>query len=126
MALFGSKKKEENEKPAAKAGPVKAPAPSGGPSQAEYAHVFASPRITEKASMKESMGAYTFDIAQRANKREIFMAIKNIFKVTPKRIHIVQVPEKLKRNMRTGKRGVKKGGKKAYVYLKKGDTINIR
>ena len=26
---------------------------------------------------------------------------------------------------RTGKSGVKRGGKKAYVYLKKGDTISI-
>lgn len=76
--------------------------------------------------MHEQSGVYTFDVALDANKREIIEAVRSIFKVTPRMVRIVQIPQKRKRSMRTGKRGVKKGGKKAYIYLKKGETINIR
>lgn len=128
MALFGKKKKTEEKSTASGSGG----SASGGEAKApstpvtNHARVFSSPRITEKATMHEQSGVYTFDVALDANKREIIEAVRKIFKVTPRKIRIVPIPAKLKRSMRTGKRGVKKGGKKAYVYLKKGDTINIR
>ena len=124
MALFGTKKKKEETLP-----------PQGGEQKkaveqqrrgiSSYAHIFLSPRITEKATMQEESGVYTFNITAEANKREIIRAIQQTFKVTPRSVRIVQIPEKRKRSMRTGKRGVKKGGKKAYVYLKRGDKITV-
>lgn len=128
MALFGKKKIENKPESAPKkeAAAQTASSVSHGYRQAGLAHIFVSPRITEKATMHESSGVYTFDISGRANKREIMAAITKIYKVTPRAVRVVTIPSKEKRNARTGKRGVKRGGKKAYVYLKKGDTITLR
>jgi large subunit ribosomal protein L23 len=116
MALFGSKKKKEEVKPEA----------SGNSSATQsLAHMLRHARITEKASMHQSVGVYTFDVAQNATKRDIIQAVRALYKVTPIKIAIVPVPSKSRRNARTGKRGVTRGGKKAYVYLKKGETINL-
>jgi len=53
------------------------------------------------------------------------MAVKELYKVTPRKITIATIPHKSVRSARTGKVGVKGGGKKAYVYLNKGETIAI-
>lgn len=119
MALFGKKKKEErNEAAAPAAEPVK--------TAARTSRVLGTPRITEKATMHESAGVYTFNVADGANKRQIMQEVQALYKVTPRAVRVVTIKSKVKRNMRTGKYGVKHGGKKAYVYLKKGDTITLR
>ena len=82
-------------------------------------------RITEKASMQQIAGVYTFDIAQNASKRDIMQAMKKVYNVIPRKIAVVTVPSKNVKNARTGKAGIKSGGRKAYVYLKKGDTITF-
>src|SRR3989338_8043934 len=51
--------------------------------------------------------------------------VRAVYNVTPRMVHIVTVPAKQKRSARTGGLGVKSGGKKAYVYLKKGETITV-
>lgn len=126
MALFSRKKadtkaksKEATPKAAATATPVVSV--GGG----DLAHVLKHARITEKATMHNEMGAYVFDVAENATKRDIASAIKKLYSVTPRMVRVVNIPTKTKRNMRTGKVGVKGGGKKAYVYLKKGETITI-
>lgn len=91
----------------------------------DYSHILKHARITEKATMHHGTGVYTFDVASNATKRDIAHAVQALYKVKPRKIAVVRVPTKNVRNMRTGKTGVKKGGKKAYVYLKQGDTINI-
>ena len=48
-------------------------------------------------------------------------AIKAFYKVTPEKINIVRNPSKTV--FVRGKKGVKSGVKKAYVYLKEGDKI---
>ncbi|KKW19723.1 MAG: 50S ribosomal protein L23 [Parcubacteria group bacterium GW2011_GWA2_51_10] len=133
MALFGRKKNTEEKRSPSDidrvvetGGEQKKAAGASSSAISNHAHVFVSPRITEKATMHEASGVYTFDVAPGANKREIIAAISKIYKLTPRKVRIVQIPEKRKRSMRTGKRGVKRGGKKAYVYLKKGETINVR
>lgn len=120
MALFGSKKTAEKKevKPEIRTAPAS--------SLRSFAHIFSSPRITEKASMHESMSVYTLNVSGSANKREIKEAISRIYKVSPRMVRIVPIPAKFKRNMRTGQTGVKKGGRKAYIYLKKGDTLTLR
>jgi large subunit ribosomal protein L23 len=123
MALF-SKKTEEKKDAAAKAPVAKAQTATqqGG---ASLSHILKHARITEKASMHQGAGVYTFDIAENATKRDIIAAIRALYKVTPLKVAVVTVRSKTRRSMRTGRVGVKKGGRKAYVYLKKGETITI-
>lgn len=80
-------------------------------------------RITEKASLAADKGRYTFNVKDDANKNEIKKAIKMIYKVTPIKVTITQIQPKTV--IRRGKVGVKSGGKKAVVYLKKGDKIEF-
>lgn len=81
------------------------------------------PRITEKATASSEGGVYVFDVAQDANKFQIKKAINFLYKVEPIKINITKVPAK--RIIYRNKRGVKSGGKKAYVYLKEGDKISV-
>ena len=80
------------------------------------------PRVTEKAGIKsESQNVYTFEVTKDATKKTIGEAMKLIYKVTPIKINIVNLPAK---NVTArGKRGVKQSVKKALVFLKKGDKI---
>ena len=91
----------------------------------ELAHVLRNPRITEKASSHMGVGVYAFDVAERATKRSIMQAVYALYNVRPRSVHVVTVPRKVRRSTRTGKRGMTGGGKKAYVYLKKGDSITL-
>jgi large subunit ribosomal protein L23 len=91
----------------------------------DYSHILKHARITEKAGMLSVQSVYVFDIAERATKRDVARAISAMYKVTPAKIAVVAVPSKRVRHMRTGRSGIKQGGKKAYVYLKKGDTITL-
>lgn len=91
----------------------------------DHTSILRSTRITEKASLHQGLSIYTFDVAPAATKRDIMRAVHSLYKVKPTKVAIVQVPSKKTRNVRTGKTGIKKGGKKAYVYLKKGDSISL-
>lgn len=82
------------------------------------------PRVTEKATLlAEQGGVYVFEIEKDANKKTIATAINNLYKVSPVKINIVKIPRK--QVFVRGKKGFKAGGKKAYVYLKKGEKIEI-
>jgi large subunit ribosomal protein L23 len=126
MALFG-KKKEEKKDVAAPAAvkAVAAPATGGNSGGRDVSHILRHARITEKATMHSGAGVYTFDINESATKSDVVAAVRALYKVTPLKVAVVTVPSKVRRNMRTGKVGVKRGGRKAYVYLKKGETINM-
>lgn len=135
MALFSRKpkpssalategKEEKKETKAVVAAPARASA-SSGQVPAGLAHVLKHARITEKATMQQGGSVYTFDISEGATKREIIAAVKSLYKVSPAKVAVVKVPSKLRRSARTGKIGVKKGGRKAYVFLKKGETITV-
>lgn len=120
-ALFSRKQKEKkSETPKASA-----PVVSGRVSVSDLSHVLMQPRITEKATIVSSMSVYVFNIASRATKREVSQAVEKTYKVRPRKVRIVNIPEKNVRNSRTGARGTKQGGKKAYVYLNKGETITL-
>ncbi len=82
-----------------------------------------NPRVTEKASNVFEQNVYTFNVDVSANKKEIKKAIFALYKVTPVKINILPIP--YKNVMSKGKKGVRGGGKKAIVYLKKGDKIEI-
>lgn len=87
--------------------------------------ILLSPRITEKGAYLSEMNAYVFNVAADANKKEIAYAVKEIFKVTPRRVTIARIPRKQVQTRGTNRWGTSGGGKKAYVYLKKGETIEL-
>ncbi len=123
MALFGTKKEEKDTKKVAAASPVASVGTST--SMRSLAHVLSRPRITEKATDAAARNVYVFDVSPESNKRMIAQAVTALYKVTPRKVTIVTIRPKLVRNMRSGRTGVKQGGKKAYVYLKEGDTITL-
>ena len=124
MALFTRKPKAPKTKETAVVAVAETTPKVSGVAQS-LAHVLRSPRITEKASMHMERSAYVFDVAADANKKQIRDAVFAIYKVKPRKVAIVNFKPKETRNMRTGKSGMKGGGKKAYVYLNTGETITI-
>lgn len=82
-----------------------------------------NPRITEKATNMLEQNVYTFDVLPSANKMEVKKAVFALYKVKPVRVNILAVPDR-HTSMR-GKVSMKDGGKKAVVYLKKGDKIEF-
>ncbi|MFC1801868.1 50S ribosomal protein L23 [Patescibacteria group bacterium] len=85
--------------------------------------VLIKPRITEKSSVKAEENVFVFEVADFANKSQIASAIKEVYKVTPVRVNVAKIPSE--RVFVRGRKGVRTGGKKAFVYLKKGDKIDL-
>lgn len=125
MALFGSKKKDTKQAASKKEKTASVPAEKKSVAVAGVKDVLVRPRITEKAANLTSQNVYTFDVRKSANKKEVMTAVKKLYKVTPIKVRMVNIPAKVVR-FRT-KRGFGKttAGRKAYVYLKKGDQIQF-
>ena len=126
--IFGKKQKntdapatEEKAMVASQQPRVPAPVVDGG---VPLENVLLSPRITEKATDAMGQNIFTFDVDPRANKQHIRQAIQKIYKIEPLQVNIVTRKQK-KVSGRRGKGGMKAGGKKAYVYLKDGDSIEL-
>ena len=86
--------------------------------------IIKKPRITEKSGLQaENFGVYTFEVTTKANKKNITKAVKELYKVTPVKVNIINLPAKVV--FTRGKKGRKSGVKKAIVYLKKGDKIEF-
>lgn len=128
MALFGKKKNTKEVKKEA-AIPVATPAsvsPSATTPRARASsHALLAPRITEKGAYLAEAGCYVFNVARGANKREIALAIQATFGVTPRMVRVLRVVRKSRITRGTNRTGMTAGGRKAYVYLKKGDKIEI-
>jgi ribosomal protein L23 len=71
----------------------------------------------------EKNNVFVFKVSKVATKVSIAKAIKDQFKVTPVSIRIAMKPSE--NVFVRGRYGVKSGFKKAYVALKKGDTITL-
>ncbi|MEK7126464.1 MAG: 50S ribosomal protein L23 [Patescibacteria group bacterium] len=124
MALFGTKKVNKKEK-TAKADTKKSVARAKMSVNGKAHDIIRAPWFSEKALIATEKGIYTFGVSTRATKAEIAGAIKDIYKVTPKKIRIVNLPGK-KKAMRTKRGvGVRATRRKAYVYLNSGDTIQF-
>jgi large subunit ribosomal protein L23 len=117
MALLSSKKNT-------KAKAEKAVS-AGAPAHFDEAHrILLQPRITEKASEKAmNENVYVFEVSSKATKREIAQAVFAVYKVKPLKVATITIPHK--KVIVRGIRGVRAGGKKAYVYVKKGEKIEI-
>ncbi len=88
-----------------------------------FANILRRPHITEKAVGAQAHGVFVFEVAQRATKREVEQAVRALYQVAPRKIAIAAIPRK--RVFVKGKWGVTGGGKKAFVYLNKGDKLEI-
>lgn len=82
-----------------------------------------SPRITEKAAISAGSNAYIFNVKTSATKAQIAKAVEAIYKAVPTKVTIVRF--RGKKVFARGKWGQTAGGKKAYVFLKKGETIQV-
>ena len=90
--------------------------------EGSFAPVLIRPRVTEKVTfLAERNNVYTFDVIDTATKKTVIDAVRSAYKITPIKVSIVTMPRK--RVFVRGKRGVKRGGRKAYIYLKSGDKI---
>ena len=85
--------------------------------------ILVRPRITEKATMLGESSVYVFEVDPKATKTEVTKAFKEKYKMSPVKVRTVTIPAK--NVFVRGKRGKKSGYKKAYVYLKKGEKIEI-
>ena len=143
MALFGSSKKktaapakDAAAKKAPKAAKTKvakeaaAPVVRGtAPITADnlkhsYGDIILAPHITEKgAVVATTSNAYVFRIHQDADSRLVAKAVEAIYGIKPVKVNIVRNPAK--KVIIRGTRGVRNARSKAYVYLKKGDKIEL-
>lgn len=123
MSIFGNKKIEKKEK---KEGVAKKRRARTSKLAAGVAHeIVHAPWFSEKALMATENGVYTFAVPARATKAEIASAIKEIYNVEARKVHIVNLhgkPKAMRTKRGTGYRAARR---KAYVYLNKGDTIQF-
>ena len=85
--------------------------------------VLLKPTITEKSTLLQESGKYTFQVAPRANKMQVKEAVEKSFDVTVMDVNITKLHGKRKRY---GPRIAKKPDiKKAVVTPKSGDRINL-
>ena len=81
------------------------------------------PRITEKAAHLAGDHVYTFTVMPDATKREIALAVVAAYGVTPVSVNTAPIrPKVRRRGKHIGRTGTMK---KAYVRLKKGETIEF-
>jgi len=129
MALFNSKKDKKVEKKEAASeveAKEKATSKEVGSFQLEasdYNAVLLRPRITEKATDHQQNNVYTFEVNADSTKKSISEAFRKIYKVNPIKVNITKNPAK--KVWLRGRVSTKKGVKKAHVYLREGDKIDL-
>ena len=89
------------------------------------AAVLVRPLITEKAVSHNDTRVYTFMVAKNATKFSVRDAVTTLYKVTPVKVNIVNKKPTSEISGSRGRAVAVAGYKKAYVYLKKGDTISL-
>lgn len=87
--------------------------------------IIRAPWFSEKALIATEKLVYTFAVSDRASKADIAGAIKEIYKVEPKMVRIVNLPAKRKPMRNRRGIGTRAARRKAYVYLNAGDTITF-
>jgi large subunit ribosomal protein L23 len=120
MALFGSKKKKVEK---AELVAAKKVAATEAAHSFDISTIIRSPRVTEKASRVGEHNVYVFNISPSASKQAVAFAVKARYNVEPLRVRTLSI--KAKQVISRGKKGTVGGGKKAYVYLKPGQTIQL-
>jgi len=87
------------------------------------------PRLSEKTyGLSQKDNVYVFVVPKSANKVNVADAVTTQFKVTVEDVRMTVVKGKPKRTIRKGGRptlGQRSDAKRAYVTLKKGDSIPV-
>jgi large subunit ribosomal protein L23 len=89
----------------------------------QYSWVIRKPKVTEKSTKLAESNVYTFEVHKKANKKEIEEAVKNIYGVKPLMIRVLN-----NKSVKTVKKNIKgrtRSMRKAYVYLRIGDSITL-
>ncbi len=122
MGLFGTKKTDA----VAKSETARvAQVPKGPVVPRNIGSVIMKPRITEKAALLGEQNVYTFEVQKGATKFEVRDAIKALYNVTPVKVHMVHKRPRHFMSRSRGRDMMEHGLQKAYVYLKKGDRIEL-
>lgn len=95
------------------------------PTDRDLSSVIVKPRITEKAVGMGEKNVYTFIVRKDATKFDVRDAVKEFFGVTPIKVNIVNKSPRQYQSRTRGRKVTEKGMKKAYVYLKEGDSIEL-
>lgn len=82
-----------------------------------------TPVITEKAARTQKSSGYVFGVPVEATKSEIAKAFEKKYKQKPVKVNLVGA--KRKSTFRKGKLGFTTTVRKAYIFLKKGVTIEV-
>ncbi|MBI3571916.1 50S ribosomal protein L23 [Candidatus Kaiserbacteria bacterium] len=122
MALFGSKRKEVNKEKRSASRVAHARAAKLAPGTAH--EIIKAPWFSEKALLGTDKGVYVFAVPREATKVLIAGAIKEIYKIAPRKIRIVNLPGARVSARRAGS-AIRARRRKAYVYLNAGDTIQL-
>ena len=123
MSIFGNKKIDKKEKK--DGAPKKHRARTTKLGEGVAHEIVRAPWFSEKALMATENGVYTFAVPARATKADVASAIKEIYNVEARKVHIVNLHGKPK-SMRTKRgTGYRAARRKAYVYLNKGDSIQF-
>ena len=85
--------------------------------------ILVRPIITEKNTLLNEQGKYTFEVLPDANKIEIKRAVEEVFKVKVSAVNVIRVPGKMRRMGRTA--GMTRSWKKAVVTLEPGQRIEL-
>tara|TARA_E500000075_G_scaffold98793_1_gene90399 strand:- start:746 stop:1039 length:294 start_codon:yes stop_codon:yes gene_type:complete len=85
--------------------------------------IIISPVVTEKSTLLQESGKYTFKISKYADKSSVKKAVEELFEVKVASVNIIVKKGKPKTFGRN--RIITPGYKKAIVSLAAGDTINI-
>lgn len=130
MALFSRDKKEAAADTATESAKESAPKKKEAVKAArttdrDLSSVIIKPRITEKAVGMGEKNVYTFLIRRDATKFDVRDAVKELFGVTPVKVNIVNKSPRQFLSRSKGRTVSEKGMKKAYVYLKAGDSIEL-
>ena len=122
MRLFGKKDAKKKTPEIHGETKVKGPKPLIGEN---VAGKIVKPRITEKAAILGERNVYTFEVAKGATKHDVRAAIKALYNVTPVRINMVNKQPRHYMSKMRGRNTMEHGLKKAYIYLKEGDRIEL-
>lgn len=89
--------------------------------------ILKNPRITEKAANANAYSVYVFDVALGATKSEVAKAFAAAYKHVPVKVNITSIPRKsyFRRTNKGSQLGFGTKGRKAYIYLPKGTSIEV-
>lgn len=81
--------------------------------------------LSEKAYELMKKGVYVFFVDKKATKEQIAQGVKEQFSVEVETVNVLNIKPKAKRSPRNRKPFTTGGGKKAIVYLKSGQSIDM-